>query len=259
MESSSSRGSVPYYLKDPSQILPDPAHNVFASVETMFADSSIINFSLSRSGCSQVEFEFKFFRDENISPESVVLEGRASVNYTCLLSTPWAPNVNILMMKPGEAEFGKTFVIAPGAFSGVFLGSQYEGRIQPYVRCFCCAHSNILDKNEKLLYTTESLSCQCSFTECLHSCFCLRPLYDIRLFTMYTGDEARQPAFSLWQKSSCGILFPCQGFTGCCSGVCIKFCPHTFYFKIEKNGSNFPGGMLYILQSALYAAISSKL
>lgn len=259
MESSPIQSSMPYYLMDPSQVLPDPAQNVFVSIESMFANSSIINFSLSRSGYTEVAFEFKFFRDENISPESVILEGKASVNYTCLLSAPWAPNVNIMMMKPGEAEFGKTFVLAPGAFSGIFLGNQYEGRIQPFTRCCCCGHSNILDKNEKLLYTSEPPKCQCSCIECIHSCFCFRPLYDVRLFTMYTADETRQPAFSLWQKSSCGVLCPCQNFTGCCSGICIRACPHTFYFKIEKTGSNFPGGMLYILQSALYAAISSKL
>eukprot|EP00826_Nyctotherus_ovalis_P057744 TRINITY_DN7903_c0_g1_i11.p2 TRINITY_DN7903_c0_g1~~TRINITY_DN7903_c0_g1_i11.p2 ORF type:complete len:172 (-),score=31.68 TRINITY_DN7903_c0_g1_i11:46-561(-) len=127
-----SQGSVPGYLTDPSQVLPDPAHNVFASVESLFADSPVIHFTLSRSGYCKVDFDFKFFKDESVSPESVILEGKASVNYTCLLSTPWAPNVNITMNKPNENEFGKTLVIAPGSFSGVFVGSQYEGRVQPF-------------------------------------------------------------------------------------------------------------------------------
>jgi len=259
MESSYYQGPVPYYLMDPSQILPDPARNVFNSVEALFANSTEINFSLSRSGYCTVDFEFKFFRDENISPESVILEGKASVEYSFLLTTPWAPNVNITMRKPNESEFGKTFVLAPGSFSSVFLGNQYEGRIQPFTRCFCCSCANILDKNEKLLYTSEPPSCQFSFAEAIHNCFCLRPLYDIRMVTMYTADESRQAAFSLWQKSSCGVLCSCQAFTGCCSGLCIKFCPHTFYYRIEKSGSTFPGGMLYILQAALYFAITSKL
>ena len=180
MDSSSYQGSVPYYLMDPSQILPDPARNVFNSVEELFANSTEINFSLSRSGFCIVDFDFKFFSSDNISPESVVLEGKASVDYTFLLTTPWAPSVN-----PNESEFGKTFVLAPGSFSGVFLGNQYEGRIQPYTRCLSCSCANILDNNENLLYTTEPPSSQFSFAECLHNCFCLRPLYDIRMVTMY--------------------------------------------------------------------------
>lgn len=259
MASSPLQSSTPYYLMDPSQIPTDPAHNIFAAVEQAFTDCPVINFSVSRIGYCDVEFEFKFFRDENLSLESVMLEGKANVKYGCLFSAPSIANANIMMHKPGESDFGKTFLLTPGTISQVFLGSQYEGRNQYYTKCCCCISGNILDKNEKVLYTSELAGCNFNLMECIHGICCLAPMYDQKLVTMYTADESHQPAFSIWKKSNCGLCCKCQDATGFGSGLCIKLCQHTSYYKIEKHTSTFPGGMIYILQAALSFAMATKL
>lgn len=259
MESSPYKGVFPNFLKDPSQFTPDPCHKTFGAVEQAFSESPTIHFSLSRSGCCVVDFDFKFFRDENLSTESIIMEGKASVNYTCLMSTPMVPNVNILMQIPDGTHFGKTFVFGPHSHSGIYIGNEYQGRIQRFSKCIIRHETNILDKNEKGLYTTERPGCQCPIGDCIRGCCLISPLYDQKLATLYTADEAREPTFTVWKKSNCGLCCMCHNCMGCCSGLCAKFCPDTTYYKVEKLSSNYPGGMLYVLQSALYFAIMTKL
>ena len=259
MESSPLQSSVPYYLMDPSQIPTDPKRNVFASIEQAFSDCQVINFSLRRTGSCRVDYEFKFFSNENLSLESVILEGKANVNYGCLLSSPLIPNVNIELRKPGEQDFGKVYLMSPGSLSAAFLGSQYEGRTQFYTKCGCCCFANMLDKNEKPIYTSELFGCNFNCKECIQQSCCLSHMYDIRLATMYSADESRQPAFSVWKKKNCGACCICDDAVGCCAGCCIKIHSGTAYYKIEKIGTIPPERMIYVMLAALNLAMATRI
>ena len=209
-ESKKGENTLASYLKDPSEILNNQESNSFAAIEQIFAECSIINFSIRRTGGCKVDYEFKFFRGENLSLESIILEGKSTIDYGCCFSSPLLPNANIWLYKPGENELGKTFILG-NSFSSIYLGNQFKGRTEYYSRCCCCIHSNIFDKNEKLLYITDTAKCGFSFMELIHNCCCFRPMYDIKLVTMYTADETHQPAFSIWKKSNCGPCCLCPG------------------------------------------------
>ena len=220
-----------YTYKIPEVI---PLHfPAFSNIENAWNDQPEIYFDAIRSGCcGTYKLEYNFYNNE--SKSEVILKAQTILRYSCCCSPFDYPNNSIDLVLPSGEIIGSLFIYAQHVLTTMFLGEMYQGRLQFYIGGQY--YADVFDKNERRLYTGESECCHCC---CGCSCS-LIGCCNTHLATMRYDEKGFPPAFSIYNIYECH----CCDSTPCNTKI--------YKFKIVKNGNRFPGGMFYLLETALY-------
>lgn len=138
------------------------------------------------------------------------------------------------------------FVKSPGSIG--FTGDIYAGRTGPdkeSTLCDCLSPAEYAAFNhaDEKIYTT---ICRCNIMDLLCAC-CRGFCCDRIILEMYRPSDSSK-AYTLIEK--CNYLS---------NLLCIYCMKHVIDFEIEKFGTDFPHGMLPIVQSCIHAALGSHM